>query len=826
MCALVLRKGPKQNMHRLIGETTHALRAAAAKWLFGAAIACALPIAAAAQDPGKNLDTQSFGKPATKSAASAGSPAFANSAGIDRAQPLYLQGDELIYDNTGRRVTARGNVEIYYNNYILTADEVVYDQRAGQLSAHGNVLLREPGGASTKAERLVLSDDFRDGFVQSLSFVAEDDSKITARRATRREGNITEFENGKFSPCKSPPGTPPAWCISAKRVIHDQEAQTISYRDATFELFGVPVLYVPYFEHPDPTVKRKSGFLTPSVGNSGDLGYITEIPYYWALAPNYDLTLRPKYTSEQGILWQADFRHRVAVGPFNGEYRIELAGIDQDVDDLPSSTARDGLDGWRGSIKTKGNLSLASWWNLGWNVTVESDDSFRRFYRLDDILVTDRVNSIYLQGISERNFLSVTGYHFGGLLLSDQDVSESLVHPVVDWNYVVNAPVVGGELSWNLNALSYTREQDFQDGGGTQRSVNSVLHRASVDINWRRRMMDRIGISYTPFASLRGDAATYQDVVDPLTDNLISDKTVLRGTAAAGILTAYPWIKHTPSASHTIEPIGQIIARSSRVGNQNGLPNEDARSLVFDDTNLFEVDKYSGYDRLETGTRANVGLQYTFQLNTGGYARILAGQSFHLAGRNSYADPIGNEPTTDTSGTRNISHTGDAGLDTTRSDYVLGSYIAPTSNLRFVGQARFDETDLDLRRTDFHASANYGPFVAQASYSYTAPNSSIDNTSPQQDVLSSLWLQISDRWSLGGALRYDIDEEQIRQEALSLRYADECYVFTTTYQSSNITDTDNGITKDQTIMVRIEFKHLGGFDYKTDGLDFDNGLNQ
>lgn len=826
MCAFVLRKGPKQKMHRLIGETTNVLRATAAKWLFGAAMACVLPITATAQQFDKDLDTQSFGKTATKPAATNDAPLSARRARIDRAQPLYLQGDELIYDNTGRRVTARGNVEIYYNNYILTADEVIYDQRAGQLSAHGNVLLREPGGGTTKAERLVLSDDFRDGFVQSLSFVAQDDSKITARRATRREGNITEFENGKFTPCKSPPGTPPAWCISAKRVIHDQEAQTISYRDAAFELFGVPVLYVPYFEHPDPTVKRKSGFLTPSIGSSGDLGYVTEIPYYWALAPNYDFTFHPRYTSEQGILWQGSFRHRIAVGPFSGQYRVELAGIDQDVDDLPSSTARDSLDGWRGSIKTRGDLSLASWWNLGWDITLESDDSFRRFYRLDDILLTDRVNKVFLNGISERNYLAITGYHFGGLLLSDQDVSESQVHPVVDWNYVVNAPVVGGELSWNVNALSFTRELDFQDSGGEQRSVNSVLHRASVDINWRRRMMDRIGISYTPFASLRGDAATYKDVVDPLNDNLIRDKTVLQGTAAAGILAAYPWIKHTAEASHTIEPIGQIIARSSRVGNQNGLPNEDARSLVFDDTNLFEVDKYSGYDRLETGTRANVGVQYTFQLNTGGYARILAGQSFHLDGRNSYADPIGNEPTTNTAGTRNISHTGNAGLDTSKSDFVLGSYIAPTANLRFLGQARFDETDLDLRRTDLYATASYGPFVAQASYSYTAPNSTVDNISPQQDILGSLWVQVSERWSLGGMLRYDIDEEQIRQDALSLRYADECYVFTTTYQSSNITDADNGITKDQTFMVRIEFKHLGGFDYKTDTLDFGGGLNQ
>lgn len=867
MAKRVLRMGPKREMHGLMGDKLRGLPAAAMRWLAGSALlrashpqlisperprnklsrrdvamspALVLALAAVtagalaydgytaslrAQDSSTNLAPPTFGNPSVQQGAASGSP-FPRRPQIDRAQPLYLQGDELIYDNNGGRVTARGNVEIFYNNYILTADEVIYDQRAKQLTAVGNVLLREPGGAKTTAERLVLSDDFRDGFVQSLSFTAQDDSKITAQRATRRAGNVTEFENGKFTPCKSAPGTPPAWCISAKRVIHDQQAQTIRYEDAAFELFGVPVLYVPYFEHPDPTVKRKSGFLTPGFGHSSDLGYMSEVSYYFALAPNYDFTFHPTYTTKQGVLWQGDFRHRIAIGSLAGQYRIELAGIDQDIANLPVSNASDDLDGWRGSLKTVGNFSLASWWNLGWNITLESDDSFRRFYKLDNILQTDRVNTIFLNGLSERNYLAVTGYHFGGLLLSDQDTSESQVHPVFDWNYVVGAPVLGGELSWNMNAVSFTRDQSFQDNALAARRVDSITHRASADINWRRKLTDQIGITYTPFASLRGDIATYKDVVNPLTDELVRDKTESRGTAAAGILAAYPWINHTTTASHTIEPIGQIIARAAKVGTQNALPNEDARSLVFDDTNLFELDKHSGYDRLETGTRANVGLQYTFQLNSGGYARLLAGQSFHIDGRNNYADLIGNEPTTDLSGNRNISQTGDAGLDSARSDYVLGAYVAPSANLRFIGQARFNETNLDLRRADFYATASYGPFTAQASYAFTAPETSVDDSSTQQDIVGSLWVQLSDRWALGGSMRYDLDEEEIRQDALSLRYADECYVLTVTYQDTNIVDEVNGLNKDQAIMVRFEFKHLGGFNYKTDALDFTRNENQ
>ena len=117
----------------------------------------------------------------------------------------------------------------------------------------------------------------------------------------------------------------------------------------------------------------------------------------------------------------------------------------------------------------------------------------------------------------------------------------------------------------------------------------------------------------------------------------------MRGRAAAGVLYSYPFVAHTAWASHVIEPTAQIIVRQNQI-DQRRLPDEDAKSLVFDDTLLFDIDKFSGYDRFETGTRANVGVQYTFQANNGFYARAVFGQSYHLAGENAFADP-GLDPT-------------------------------------------------------------------------------------------------------------------------------------------------------------------------------------
>lgn len=717
----------------------------------------------------------------------------------DNTLPLYLQGDELIYDTKNNRVIARGNVEIYYNKNVLNADQVIYDQSANTLTASGNVELKEANGNIIRADAYTLTDDFRDGFVQSLSVVTRDDSRITAERGERREGNVTEFSEATFTPCKSEGNTPPLWCIGAKRVIHDQQAATISYQDAELKFYGITVAYLPYFEHPDPSVKRKSGFLSPTYGNSNDLGAFFELPYYFALSPHYDFTFRPRYMSEQGVLWQGDWRHKLA----NGEYSINFAAIDQDWTKLASGN--EDLDGWRGSIETRGRFSLSSWWSYGWNAIIESDDTFRRFYKLDSVLLTDRVNDVWLQGLSDRSYFSAKLYHFGGLLVDDNDQSESYVHPVVDHNYVFKDPVLGGELSWKSNVLSFSRS-DVESGTGF---ISQDMNRMVTEIKWRRRFTDALGITYTPFGELRGDVyqIDYADPNDPTTADL--DDSFVRGLATGGATVSYPWVANVGATSHVIEPIGQVVAHNSSV-DQEGLPDEDAKSLIFDDTNLFETTKFSGYDRLETGVRANVGVQYTFQ-GPVGYARVLAGQSYHLSGENAYAE--GSDE-----------FNSQSGLETDDSDYVLGVYFAPTDVFRVIAQSRFDEDDLTLRREDLTVHFDYGPLVAAATYTY---GKVFDETTgvfdEQEDILGFATLRLTDRWSISGAIRYDLDESRVLTDSIRLAYLDECFMLSATYTETYINDPTRDIEPDQTVMLRFELKHLGGFNYETNVVDFLGG---
>ena len=794
---------------RRAGGGCGVLRALAAGALL--CTAAALPLIAAAPSAlaqGYSEETRDTGGSAPSAFPQQPGGMFGTPQKLDETLPLYLQGDELIYDTSGNRVIARGNVEIYYNKNILTADQVIYDQGANTLTASGNVELKEANGNVIRADAYTLTDDFRDGFVQSLSVVTRDDSRITAARGERREGNVTEFSEATFTACKSDGNVPPLWCVGARRIIHDQQAATIRYQDAEFKVLGTTIAYLPYFEHPDPSVKRKSGFLAPSYGNSDELGIFVELPYYFALSPHYDFTFRPRYMSDQGVLWQGDWRQKLA----NGEYSITFAAIDQDWTKLPSGNpnAQD-LDGWRGSIETRGRFSLSSWWSYGWNATFESDDNFRRFYKLDSLLLTDRVNDIWLEGISDRNYFSAKLYHFESLLYSN-DGADSLVHPVIDHNYVFRDPVLGGELSWKSHALSLSRS-DVSVGTN---SISQDMNRFVTEVKWRRRFTDAVGITYTPFGELRGDIyqVNYTDFPDPLNPGMNLDDTFLRGLATGGATVSYPWVANVGSTSHVIEPIGQIVTHNASA-KQEGLPNEDAKSLVFDDTNLFDTNKFSGYDRFETGTRANVGVQYTFQ-GPVGYARVLAGQSFHLSGENAYDED-------------SIAFGSRSGLETKSSDYVLGFYLAPTDIFRVIAQSRFDEDDLTLRRQELAATFTYGPLALGTSYTYTNTNLLDETIGPtntfltEQDISAYATLRLTDRWSLSGSMRYDLERGARLYDSITLAYLDECFMLSATYSETFIEDVYRDIRPDQVVMLRFELKHLGGFNYQTNVVDFMGG---
>ncbi|MGC1327699.1 MAG: LPS assembly protein LptD, partial [Xanthobacteraceae bacterium] len=583
--------------------------------------------------------------------------------------PMLVQATEIRYDYTNNTVAAAGNVQIYYGGATIEADQVIYDQKTKRLRAQGNVRLTEADGKITYGQTIDLSDDFRDGFVNSLRLETPDDTRFAAARADRATGNYTVLQNGVYTacePCRDDPKKPPLWQVQAARIIHDEGEKMLYFEDARVEFFGVPLAYVPFMSAPDPTVKRKSGFLFPSLTEGSQFGYSIEPKYFWALAPNYDLTLGTMLTTMQGPLLEAQWRHRL----LDGAYSIRAAGIFQT--DPGYFASRDGPDSptaktFRGSIQTAGQFAINDKWVWGWTGLLVTDTQFLYDYQLRQFsgafdpfqtgVASQGVSQLYVSGAGERSYFDVRSIYYYGFSQQDVQSQIPIIHPVLDYSNVLAQPVLGGEFSYKFNLTSLSRQQaEFQAvtanaqaigtcGSPTAdtaipancllRAIPGQYSRASTEIDWRRTVITDNGQVIMPFFQFRGDLASVNiDNQVGVANYLAPGQSELaRAMPAVGVEYRYPFVDVEPWGTQTIEPIAQVIVRPNET-DIGKFPNEDAQSLVFDDSNLFAIDKYSGWDRVEGGTRANVGIQYTAQINRAGSVNVLFGQSYQLFGQN------------------------------------------------------------------------------------------------------------------------------------------------------------------------------------------------
>lgn len=755
---------------------------------------------------------------------------------IERAKSeqkqMLVQAREIDYDYTNNRVSAVGNVQIYYGGSTIEADKVIYDQKTKRLHAEGNVRLTEEDGKVTYGEIMDLADDYRDGFVDSLRLDTPDQTRMAATRAERSSGNYTVFHNGVYTACaecKDNPKKPPLWQVKAARIIHNQNEKMIYFEDARLEFVGVPLAYLPYFSAPDPTVKRKTGFLMPNVSSSTKYGVAVEVPYYWALAPDYDLTLAPMMTTKQGPLLQGEFRQRL----INGAYSIRAAGIkqwDKDYFIRSDGTTTPGYRDWRGSIETSGQFGLNEKWTFGWDAVMLSDKSFLQDYnpnlskyRTVDALQTsptEGVSQLYLSGKGNRSYFDARSIYYLGFSEADVQSQIPVIHPVIDYTYTVDRPILGGELGFNFNFTSLTRNQANFDAvtltalnSGTcaqtadpavKNSANCVLRgvpgtysRFSAETHWRRSITDQFGQVFTPFASVRADAGAMQIKSDPGVSNFIDtgDTNLVRAMPTIGLEYRYPFVSVQSWGTQTVEPIAQVVARpnETQVGRW---PNEDAQSLIFDDSNLFRVDKFSGWDRVEGGGRANYGVQYTAQFNKGGFVNALFGQSYHLFGENSYAQ----------GGTTNTGL--NSGLDTTRSDYVARVSYQPNSIYKFTSRFRFDNDTMAVKRFELETAATFDRWQGTLLYGDYAAQPELGFLDRRQGIYGLGSYKVDANWVLLGGARYDINAGKFDQTRLGIGYVDDCLILAVNYITNYVYS--GNVTSNHAIMLQLSLRTLGG----------------
>ncbi len=681
-----------------------------------------------------------------------------------------FSADRVTYDPRSKTATATGAVRIVYGPYVLNATKVTYNEKTGVFTANGSVELREPNGNVLEAETLALRDKFRDVVAAHVMALLTNNAAIRARYVHRQADGISVFENSSYTACgtcETRSGAP-LWEIAADETTHDQHEKMLHHVNPRLKIAGHTVLAAPSWSHPDPSVKRKTGFIAPDFSSGGAYGVGVKVPYFIATAPNSDLTLRPMITSKQGPVADVEWRHRLA----SGQYQVRAQGLyelDPNATDEPSR--------WRGAVRADGAFRINDGWSWGFDGTAVSDKEF-----LDDYDYSRREiaqSDVHVRGLWDRTYINAQVLNFQSLNNSiDQDHLPSL--PFVSGEHYFGEPVLGGELSFKWNSYSIWRDEANSPfsmvNHGTQQT------RAVGELRWKSQFTSDAGIIVQPFARLRSDITYSENLPGATSDH----ETVTQLLSSGGVDVRYPFMASYSFGQSIVSPVFQIIAAQNEE-NTGDVGNENAITLNFDHTSLFLEDRFTGLDRFESGTRINTGLTYSFLGANGGFARASAGESFHLAGDNSFV--------------------AGSGLDGSQSDLVGAITIQPWDELGLSYEIRAEEDLSSINRQEAQASLTFDRFSGNVGYLFINAEPAYGRTVDEEWVEADARVGLTDGWYLFGGMRYDLVNNDVDYRTAGVEFDCDCMNFKLAYTGSEDPDTSR---TDHRIMMSIDFATLGG----------------
>lgn len=666
---------------------------------------------------------------------------------VGQEQLITFSADSVAYDSDADVVTASGAVRMNRDGNYLAADEVTWDRRSGEVRARGNVVLWSPEGDKMIGENVVLTDTLRDGTVDNLLVVLENGSRVAATRGTRR-GEVTTLENAIYSPCPvtTSTGCPkrPSWAITAARVIDDPSQNRVRFLGGRLQLFGITLPLLPVFN-----VARggdgATGWLVPDISISTKKGFEIAAPYHWQIAPNRDLTITPHvYTGVLPAI-EGKYRQLNSIGAFQVGAFLTYGRVESINPDVTSTRT-----GMRAYFAANGRAQLDPLWTITGSVRVASDKTVTRRY---DITNDDRLRSVVnAERISPDSYVSIAGWAFQGLRAEDDQKRIPIALPAIDARF--RRQVGGGMLQVQGNSLAILR----LEGQDTQRAFLSA--------DWKLRRLSPWGQELTLTAYGRGDV--YHTNEAGSTAVPIYSGTEGWHTRAIGALAAdvkWPFIGPLFGGVQRLVPRVQLVLTPPTANID--IPNEDARSIDLEDSNLFALNRFPGYDRWEDASRVTYGVDWSLDrpnlsINT------TVGQSYRLV----------NRPGIFPEGT---------GLTDRLSDIVGRTSIRYGRLVDITHRYRIDKSDFAVRRNEVDLTV--GTTQTYAQLGYLKLNRNIDPTI--EDLRDIEELRVAARilvrryWSIFGASVIDLTDrredplsladgwEPVRQR-LGIQYEDEC----------------------------------------------------
>jgi len=665
---------------------------------------------------------------------------------------VYLEADDLIDDRQTFLVTAEGHVEVRYQGRTLRADKVIYNRVNGATHAFGHVVMMTADGMVTYAGEAELDDQFRAGLELGFSARLQDNVTIVANSAVHRNEMVNTFRQGRVTPCNicNADGSPsePTFSIEAQTIVEDRNQEVIYYRHAVIRVKGVPILKLPFFWHADPTAARVSGFLTPKVEYSKRRGLSYEQPYLFALTPYSELIVDPQFNTS--VNPELNLRYREQF--YSGLLDIRTGFTHDQLFD--SHGDKFGADTDRSYILAKGAWDIDPRFTVGFGAEQVTDPTFFERYGVRQLFQdrgpfltdTDRlITQLYATRQDSQSYVSVAAIDYQSIrdtvdneLIQSYDTSSAfpVVGPLVEARYDPTSRFFGGQLRLLVSAVALSRNNPVisvsdptgLNPQGPQPFVPTVVpatsttaqqvyqparptnapsltytdsRRLTTEGDWRTDITLDDGMRFSPFLQARGDLYSIDNGVlasGPNYTDLEPSKSVIpRGTGTIGMDASWPFFRPLGAGSVILEPLIELAA-SPKAHLNPSIPNEDSASFEFDESTLFTINRFPGYDLYEGGARADIGGRATFDFGGGRGASILVGRVYRT------------EP--------DMVFTATSGLQGTASDWVSAITITPLPGLSFFNRERNDSDTWKVHEEEAGVNLSIGRATLSMRYQY------------------------------------------------------------------------------------------------------------
>ena len=697
-------------------------------------------------------------------------------------ETVAFEADRVEYRDDTDAVVAIGNVLLKRGDQSVRADTVTYNTATGEIVAAGNVRLVDQDGNQLYTDSVTLDDEFRAGAMENMLLALREGGRLAARSGTRNENGSVTLNKAAYSACEveDKQGCPksPSWRITADTVVYDPESKIVRFRGARLELFGASLIPLPGLSVTTDG-RAVSGLLVPAISFSPSNGVELRQSWYQKLAPNRDLTASAYLYTKSLPMVSAELRSLESKGAWQitgyatRSRKVDIAGA-------PNTNRQ-----FRGHVAANGRFQFTPEWSVTASGRYASDRTFLRRY---DISRDDRLRSMVdVERIDQNSYLSIAGWATQTLRTGVSQGQVPIALPVVDWRRRLDDPLLGGRIELQANSLSIVRTT----GQDTQR--------AFAGARWDLRRLTGLGQEVTLTGLVRGDV--YHSDENALTATAIyrgQPGWQTRGVATAAVDVKWPFQGRLLGGTQVLTPRFQIVA-SPRIRNL-AVPNEDARAIDLEDSNLFALNRFPGYDRVEDGVRFTYGADW--QLDRPRWrVKSTIGQSYRLTSKPSLL-PNG------------------TGLTSRTSDIVGRTEIRYRDFLKLTHRYRLDKDNFAPRRNEFDATIGSERTYAEVGYLRLNRNADVllEDLQDREELRLAGRVAVARYWSVFGSGVFNLtnraedptftsDGFEPLRTRLGVAYQDDCLEFGLTWRRDFVRTGD--ARKGNTYQVYFALKNLG-----------------